>query len=372
MNLKKKNFGRIIFVLAVLILIIFVLVMILKPKSYEKIYKVDEYEVRETYNREFDHYNFTIDMDGVMYSMGIKSEHIRGHELVEHVRTWGQAEYSCILMTGEKIDGYPICFDGENYLDYDLIPESDGEFYKRDEVKVTSFNYEGIEVKNTFGKKYLVWDYRGYHYMTNQKQETLDFLEKESYYNNLAYQVDEFVITPYYDENYAFTSFVIIDMKKGKSSLWKLDEEISYNSYFLGDRDGLIYMVDRKNKAEYSIDSRKKKIERIDKDGMGKVWNSKWEEMSITRLCNDDYKFANSDVFTYTLEDKKLTLSMRAVKDSIKVTNRNVDKIVWSKDDEVFYLVGDELYSYSPSRGEKPCLKYTELNFNNLNSIFVY
>ncbi len=368
--MKKR---RLIALAGVFVFVVVLLVVLVRlPRDYEVIYKVDEYEVDESYDKERKFYKLAVDYEGVRFEETILSDYINGKRFVSEVRLKQENDEVCLLFESDELDTYPVCRSDERFVDYDLTSIRDDEFFKRETVKKTSSTYEGIEMKSTLGKRFFVWDYKGYLSIDDETKDKREFLEKESYYNNLAYSDGEYLLTPNYDQDYAFDEVFVIDMKKGKLSKWKLDVEISYNSYYLGTRDGRVYMVDRKNKAEYELNLRKKKIERVDKSGMGKVWDSKWTEVSMTKLSTDDYVFATDDVFRYVLEDGILQMRTSDSKEATTISKLEVDKIVATRKDEVYYLVKDELYSYSPKFGENAVLKYSELGFNSVNSIYIY
>ena len=131
-------------------------------------------------------------------------------------------------------------------------------------------------------------------------------------------------------------------------------------------------MFDRKNGVEYSIDPKKKIVEKITEDGIGKAYLDGWKEVSITKLSSNDYFFSKKQVFNYSLDEKGLILKYANSKIPILVSMKKPDKIVSQKNDEIYYLVGDKLYMYSLKSGEILLLSFSEWEFNNMNSVFIY
>lgn len=367
--LKKKWMfwaigGIVLFLLAV--------VFINRSRDYSETYEVDGYTIIESYEGSQGLLNIEVKVDDIEFSMPMLIERLNKKKVIDEVKIVQEDDKKCVLLKSDKIDSYPVCFDGERYVDYALSGLADDEFFVRESLRRRDSTYEGISLLSYPYENCFVWNYKGYYRLDENGAEGIDFLEKESYYNNLAYGVDEFLLTPNYDEEYAFTEFFIINMKKSKKSSWKFKGEISFNSYFLGEKDGLVYMVDRKNKAEYEIDVKRKKLERIDKNGMGRVWNGKWTEVSMAKLVDEDYVFENEAKVQYTTEDKVLVRLETEDKRRTVLSDKKVDKIVDVDGDEVYYLVKDELYFYSPIFGENIVLKWSELDFNSTNAVFIY
>lgn len=370
MSVKKRR--RLIFGVAILVAVLITFYFSVRAKNYDIQYSIKDYSIEEAFLKEEKYYSFSVELDGVKYVMNVANKYLHKKKLIVDIDVLETSEAKCVLLKSDKFSTYPVCLKNEQFVDYDLLNERDEAFYKRDDSKKSGLNYEGIEFYNTLDKNYLIWDHKGYYYISRNDQRRIEFLNKDTYQNTLAYGVSKYVITPNYDEDYVVNKFFVIDISTGKLSEWNLEEEISNNYYYLGDVDGKIYMVDRKNRKEYSLDPAKKKIEQVDRDEMGRIYSDGWENVSMTKLVSADYAFNREKAYSFNLDDRILKVKLAGSKDSILVTDKEVDKIVASRNEEVFYLVGDVLYNYSLLKGEAEVLKYSELNFNNTNSIFVY
>lgn len=346
--------------------------MFFRQKSYTLEYVVDDFEIEETYDKELKYYRFSLSVGKNIFVMNVVDAKFLTKKLIEEVKVFDSDEAYCVLMKGEKIKSYPICLKDDELVDYDLLTEKNEDFFERLNEQKSGLIFEGIEFSDTMDKSYLIWDHKGYYYVNSKTQKKIEFLSKESYLNNMAYGVSQYVLTSNYDESYNIDKFYVIDMQNGNLSEWNITEEISTNSYFLGDHSGKIYLIDRKNKAEYRLDPAKKKVERVDENGMGKVWNANWESVSMMKLVSSDYSFTNDEPFLYKLESSKLYMQMLGSKDAVLVSGKSVNQIMGVDYMDAYYLVGDRLFNYSPLRGENEILRYSELNFNSKNSIFIY
>ncbi|HBA38081.1 MAG TPA: hypothetical protein DCY94_05110 [Firmicutes bacterium] len=370
--MKKKY--KIILYVSLGILLFTLSVFILRPRGYVENYKVGEYEIEEKYDVDSGYYSFKTTVDDIQFVDIFISNKVGGKKLISKVEKYSAEKFTCTRFTSEKFDLTPICRKDDEFVDAQLTLSKTemNENFERKNVKIDPVKYDRIEVGTFLDRKLLVWAQTGYHYLTDGKHIEIEFLEEESYYNNLAYQMGEFVLTPNYDSEYVFDEFKVINMKNGKLKTWKLDEKVSFNSYFLGDKDGAIYLFDRKEKKEYLLNPKKEKLELISKNGEANVWSGKWETISTGRLANDDYHFESDDVFKYDIEDSGLYKVSKNLDFRIKVSDKKVSEIIKVDGNSVFYLVGDTLYSYDPEYGEVEMLSYSEWNFNNKNSIFIY
>ena len=370
--MKKKKLMILFAVFALVVIFSMMIIAFISPTDYELIYELNGHEIREIFDKDNRDYQFTITYENFEASMLIEAPYTKKRKLIDDISIIEEDGDFCIIMTSSDVEIYPLCYENGHQVDYNLSNLADDDFYTRPMLEPIEQKTAGISLKTSPDRNYFVWNYRGYHLLSANRIEEIDFLEKESYYNNLAYATEDWLVTPNYDQNYAFTEMYAIDMKTGKVSTWKLNLEISFNSYYLGDVDGRIYLVDRKNKAEYELDPKKKKITRIDSSGTGKVYDGSWNDLSMTKLSTDDYVFEKNLTYRYTLEDSSLYLSFRNIKEKMLVSSQKIDKIISARSDKIYYLVGDELYYYSLKYGENLVLSYSELKFNPLNSIFIY
>ena len=376
--MKIKKLPITLFLILIITITIFYFTRV---KNYSIEYVVNGFNVKETFDKESSTYGFIITEKDQQYDFLISTKHIRTKKLLNEIAIYEDEDTAerCIYPKSSKIEIYPLCKKDDKYMDLSLLESDLSNFYVRPEIETENGSYKNIKVNTTNGLKFLVWAHKGYYSIT--KEKLLDnskkdlspmFLSNESYYNKLSYQLNEYVLTPDYDQEYSFDKFYIFNFKKGSLTEWKLDREISYNSYYLGDMDGLIYMFDRKSETEYAINPKKKTIEIVSKDKVGKVYLQDWKEVSTTKLSNTEYLFDKKQNYTYSVEDDRLTLKLSNSSEYITITTHKPDKIISQKDDKLYYLIEDRLYEYSLKYGEVLLLTYSEWAFNSLNSIYIY
>lgn len=367
--MKKKVF---IGIFLTFVLSISIFAFLRRPVDYEKSYVVDDYDIKETYDKEKQIYTFIAMYEDRVYEYAIKSKFVHKKRLIDSLEILEEDSEVCVLLKSEKLDTYPQCFKNGESVDYDLIDIKLDDFYKREETEKKKVEYENISVLRSQQLNYAVWNSRGYYYINSDMKKTISFLEEESYYNNLSIAVDNYVLTPNYDEDYSFKHIYVLDLKTGKYVDWALDNEISFNFYYIGIKDGIVYLLDRKNRTEYSLNPKKRKIEVVSVNDEGKIWNHGWETVSMTKLVGEDYEFSYDYLFNYFVNGDILYYKGEGFQNTTKVSNRKVTKLIGVKDDTCFYLVGSKLYSYNPLCGETLLASYSEWEFNDINSIFVY
>lgn len=376
----KKKILAIVGVALVIIITVILLIVFGSKKDYTRTYEIDSYKIEEVYNEELGAYFFHIRTEDNEYDTAITSTKV-GKGLIKDVDLYEDEdlEESCILPNGEKLEFTPICIKGRDYVDFSFIEGDTEDFYKRDKTKKNTNTYKNIEVYRTNNLRFLIWAHKGYLKLSDSTLKNsskvdvdLTFLEKDSYYNNLAYKADNYVITPNYDASHTFSTLYIFNFISGEAEKWDIDYDISFNSYYLGDMDGKIYLFDRKERVEYLIDPRKKRIEVISEHEMGQVYLGEWKSVSTTKLASKDYTFEKRYTHEYSITKDGLIMKHYGSKVKTLISDFEATKIIGQDGDRVYYLVDDSLYEYSPKYGETLLLTYSEWSFNNMNSVFVY
>ena len=367
----KKSIQNIFIIITILLLGL--IMFWFREKQYEVKYKVDGYEITETYRNE-GVYTFETEMENQKYRLSIFNDKNIKKKVINHVKTYKSDEYSCLYFVSKYIETYPICTnENKEFISYTLIEDVELEnFYQSKDRNDKKDNYENISIKS-LDENILIWNYKGYHYLKKDgTYKTINFLNSETYYNEHAFQMGKYLFTPNYDEKYEFTTFNVIDMTTGKNIKLKTDYQLSYNYYILGVKDSRGYLIDQKNKKQYEITLDKLKVTDITKNGYGKVWTGEWEEISMTKLINHEYSFDNELYKNFIVENEKIFSVNAETKIKTLLSNRNINQIIHIKNDKVYYLSKDKLYYFCPHYGEEEVATYTEWNFNTSNQIFIY
>ena len=354
---------KLIFFISVFILMIIGFIFIInKAKDYEINYKYEDYEVIEKYNVKDQIYSFTIKKDDIEFYYILEAKYSKNRKLVKEFKLDETNQFTCGTL---NVNGniLPVqCLKDKVYYDESYIKNiGDDPKLLRESNSIQIYNDD---------YKYYVWNKKGI-YNINDREE-YNFLKKESYTNNLSYTINNYIIFADYDSTRTFNKFYIYDNNKKKIDEWKLDFNIYFDSYFMGDYDGYVYLFDRKDKNEYRLDITKKKIKRVSNLDGGKVYQGDWQDISLEKLVYNDYLFSNNKAYNYEIVDNQLYLVLYKSKYKIKVFDKEVQYIFMSNKDKVFFLSGDSLYSFDLTNGSKLLLKSFEWNFSHENKLFIF
>jgi hypothetical protein len=282
-------------------------------------------------------------------------------------------EFLCLVVSVGAYP-YPICYEEDRLVSFHLVkdhliidfPELFFDF--NEEIKKS---YESNEIYNLMDKTILIWNYKGYYYLSQENNQSIKLLNQDEYNNSLAYRYDSYLLTANYDMNHYFTEIFVVNAKKAELSSFKFEDEISFNSYFMGHFKRDIYLVDRKSRLQYKINMKKKAVEVVGNESKGGRWyNNGWEDVSINRLVQNNHYFVRDKIYHFELIDEELYYVIGNHKKLI--SNHKVKHIVQITEDTVYYLVGSVLYMYSPTIGEIPLVENPEWNFHYENKIFIF
>ena len=255
--------------------------------------------------------------------------------------------------------------------DYRLINEKlYSENYEKVIKPIKETEYENFTIYNN-DMTYLIWNYNGYVKLSDNN-EIIKILSNEKYNNIETYQNNTYLVIPDYDSSYYFKKFYIYDTNKNDLSILDFNYEISYNILYLGTYKNKLYFLDLKNKNEFELNLKKKKIKMLnEKDNYGLFLNNnKLEKEKVDNLVKNQKVFNNEINNNYVVEDNYLYKVLNNYK--IKVSNQQITSIIRIIDNDVYYLVGDTLYRYTNNNGEEKLLKHKEWKYNYKNQIFIF
>ena len=369
--MKKK----ICFLVFVSLLILFLLKYLFS--NYKITYSINGFDVLESY--EDGKYYFELENDALAFNALFYTGKKINRKLLDDISVFESDNYNCLDLNFDFYAHYPICYDKNgDLLHYSLIDDEDVLLYLNDlGVIVTSdVDYEDeFYFTNSLNEDEFiaVWKYDGFYLLNNSGVKSIDIFDNDRYSNNLSYLYDNILFLPNYDEDLFFTKFILLDITDGDYKIYETDYEISYDSYISGTNGNDIYLFDRKNDCLYEINVKKGKIDCVGNSDIGyiKYENGKKVDASLREYDEDyimyfDVDFNNMVVdgmnYYYSYDDDIVT----------KFINEPDFNIVYICNNDVYYLVNDNLFVFNPLYGNKLLLHYFELNFNDSNRIFVY
>lgn len=365
-----------ILITVVILIFIYYLYQINLPRSYTLSYKMSDYFIEENYEKEKKIYTIIIDYKKKKYPLTLMDNYDKNRKIVDKIDYVNINDEKCLTVLIQNIK-YPICYDKEDLKDFRLLSEDIKEVYQDMTINhsnIITDTYKNINIYNYFDKKIYIWNYKGYDFINKKNNRTFNLISKEDYYNSLTYFNDKYIITPNYDTEYYFDEYFVLDIINNELSSIKLDNDISYSTYYQGEVKKNIYLVDKKNKKQYKLNIKKEDLKTVGTEKkLGVTYNkskNKWESISLNKLVNKEHKFSNELLYDYQIINNKLYLLIGNYK--ILISNNKVKAIVHTNNEEVFYIVEDVLYAFSPHAGEVKLIENNEWNFNYTDKIYIY
>lgn len=361
----------IIIISTILLLFLSYILVLIIPKNYKLIYQKKDYQITEQYIKDEKKYFFEVKYKSINYPLLISKDYSKKRKLISSIEVKELNKERCLNIKIDK-QSYTICSNDNNLKALNtMTSEYLTKYYKigKQEFKKID-SYKKIDIYNN-DDKYFIWNYKGFYLIDSNNHKKIDILKKDNYKNYLTYQAKNYLIIPNYDEEYYFTKIYLLNTYNYKVENIKLENEVSMDTYFLGEYHDKVYFIDKKNKLEYELNLKNKKVKIVSNDNYALYYNGKeFINISINKLINKEEKFLNNNIYNYILDNNTLYLIIDDYK--IKVSNLKVNKIIKIANDKVYYLSNNSLYEYKYNGNETKLLDYNEWIFNNNNHIFIF
>lgn len=364
--MKKKEIKLICFIAILISGFILFLFLILKPYNYQKEYNINNYKIIETYDKKKKYYTFIIEDKETIYPYKINSKYYSKRELIKEIKVYNTDNETCILPVSKNLNFSPLCSKDKKVYSYNLSKMDNGDF-KYNELKNVNKEYKNITIHYLDNATYLLYNYRGFSLINEKENKDINLFEKDIYNLELFYEYKEYLIIPNYNKEYYFDELYIINTSNGKLEKITSKFDISFNSVFLGDYKNKIYLLDKQEEKEYVINLKKKKIEETD---FQIIENNKLIKKSFKEIKNNLNFNDNKKDINYEIIDNNLFKIING--HQIKISDKNISKIIKSNDENIYYLVKENLYMYNDNIGEVLLMSNFEWNFNYNNMIFIY
>lgn len=372
-KLKKSAIIIICLITISLITLITFIFSLFKTKSYSLEYNLSDFAISENYDDSEKIYYYEITYQDITYNFIYPTKRLKSDKLITDINTIEKDGYVCLLIASEKIESKPVCSKEKELIDFYLTPKELQEEIPKyvEETKLVNTTYQNYSIYNQ-DNNIIIWSYKGFNYLKNDEIFFIKLFDKDIYDIPHATKINNFLVIPNYEQEYNFDELLLINLDNNDVTTWKLDYEISFDSYILGTNDKSIYLIDNKNKKEYELVPHKKKMRILaTSKRQGIVFNNGVEEkIAMSKLTTNTYSFTYKNNYHYTLEDNTLYLSYINKNNKIKVSDQKVTRIISTEEDNIYYLVKDTIYKYNLKYGEIKLISYSEWEFNNQNLIF--
>lgn len=368
MTLNKR--GKIVLFFIISLVIIFIIIHFL-PKNYKDVYKIGKFSITESYNKKEKIYTFMIKKGKEKYYFVSDKKYTTSRNNISSIKEYKKRKSKCIVVESNIIDNNIMCIDDDKYIDYHLLDKIlPKKYYKK--IKNVNKKYNDINIKYLDEKDYYIWDYKNF-IKIGKENKKIPLLKNDLYSMNIATISNNYLVIADYTKKYNFKKFILINLKNNEKSEISYKDDISFQSRFLGTYKNNLYIIDEKNMIEYEINLKKKEINKIaSKNDDGFIYeNDVKKNYSLKKIVNSRLKFDMNKLYKYEIIDNNLYMKMKNNNKKILLSKKNIKKIVYNKNDEVYYIVDDKLYKYDKDYGEIEILTNYELNFNYDNVIFI-
>ena len=371
-KLKKEALIFLSIVLLVLIALIVFIVSLFKNKSYSIEYNLADYKISENYDGSKKVYYYEIKYQDKIYNFVQKSKYLKSKKLIKEVNYYEDDQYSCITIDSSYFKNNPICMRDKERIDYRLVSNK-----LKEDLEIKDKEYEEHEEESYTiysDTDLLVWSYRGFNSIHGNKIKFIKLFDHDVYNLPLATRINNYLVIPDYEQEYSFNKVYIINLENDKLEEWKLDYSISFESYLLGTNDRSIFWIDTKNKKEYELVPHKKRMRIVAKNNQQGIIYEKNElkRYPLNKIILNNIKFTPEHIYNFEVNSSKIYLWYLNNKNfKTTISDKDIKDIIYTENDNVYYLVQDTLYKYNLKDGETKLIKYSEWDFNYENLIFI-
>ena len=369
-KLKKGPLIALICIILIPIIIFIIIKALNKEKSYNIEYSYKEYNILEQYNKDTKEYYFEITKDKKIYSFISREEYTKKRKLISKIYDTEDEDYTCITIKSDYVKSNPLCTKGDESIDYRLTSTK-----LLEEFEITleeNKEYQELNKYKVYQRDNIyIWNFKGL-YNLEQKQD-IKIFSKDIYDTKLISHINNLILIPDYEQELTFDKIYIFNMDNNEIDEWELEYEISFDSNILGAYDKSIYIIDKNKKIEYELVPHKKKMRIVGTESKkGIIYeNNEITTPSISNIINNNLHFKYQFSYNYSLINNYIYLNYYNSNNKIKISNLEVDKLIMSKEDNVYYLKEDKLYRYNIKNGQELILQYENWTYNSNNMIFI-
>ena len=358
------------FIIVALSLIIIYLIIYLTPRNYEYDYKINGFNIKEKYIKKDKEYLFTIKKNDKIYKTIGVSKYTPDRKLINGIKEFNNEDTNCIIIDSKIIANNKLCTKDNELISSSLTNIIPGKYINKKQDNYQK--YKNIKI-NLDDKTYLIWNYNSFIKINETEKKQIKIFDNDIYNLEIMAKVDKYLVIADYDQKYNYNKLIRLNLKNNKIDEINLKNDISFESRILGVYKNKIYLLDEKNKKEYEINVKKKKINIVSKSDFGVIYkDNKQVKTKISKIINDNIKFTSNNYYDYVIENENLYLKIKNISEKIKISNLSIKNIVYQNNEEVYYITDDKLYKYDFTYGNQEIFSNFEFNFNYENMVVIY
>lgn len=339
--------------------------------EYNIEYKINNYEIKEIYKDL--RYYFEINGDK-KFNFDIYTKRTRSKKKIDNIKIIEKDNIYCIIPTSKDLKMYPLCYKDDEYTDYNLIEIEELEEYKTNKINIEKPKSDFIYYDNLNSNEFIaLWNYKGYIVMNGNSYKYIELFKKDKYDNTLSYIIDNTIYIANYEEEHEYTKLIKFNIETYKTEEIDLKYSIDYDSYIVGHIKNKLYLFDNKHTILYEINLKNKKVKVVGNNSIGfkKYVDGEFVNCSKTEYKVNKIKYNKIEsIYKYEL-DNGLYKTISNSKLKQKILNNEV-KIINENQNEIYYILNDEFYKYTPKNGSEKIFYNYELTYNSDNTIYTY
>lgn len=396
---KKKK----IILFFIVLMIIVILCQKIFLKEYTVVYEKNKYKIKEIFQaKDNQKYTMIITKKNHNYVYKINHNFHKNKKIIKEIKTFQKNNLVCIIpLYTKNVENELYCNIDKQQVSVDYLIKSKNVNFKKIKEKIKKYNislphssnikkkYKSIQVyQDNISEKeiYYLWNYKGLFILDNKKLNYQEFLEEDLYDNIVATTINNYYVLLENSSVNGVHRIYYYDYKKNKVNYFSPKYVVSKDTYINGTKDGIIYITDKREKKQYTLNIRKEKMERIDQDETTYILyeDNKKKIMSKSDFLIKEQYFTNDTIINnkitnskdlrkengiyYYLEDNKIYQALeKDPKKTIILLELEDIKDFYIEEDEILILQKDTLYSYNEKKGLRKILQSSELNYNYKN-----
>lgn len=387
-------------------LLIFLLVFIglkqvifMFDKGHNINYNIGNFNIKEIYSSNDNNYYFKIKSDKLSINFQIKENYNKSEKIIKKLHYKKIDDYKClfplfkenrqltdIMCLKDNIIYYANTLNNKNIQNY-FKKKGYKNKYKDKAKQISITNTQSIYKENITKNTYIAIEtYKGLK-LFNGKETEVKIFENDVYKKPISIFTDKYYLVADYNAEYTFNKMHLVNIINGEKITIRSYDDISFDSYIMGEVDGKIYMFDKENNKQYEIDLEEKMINHIGNKNNIKYYNGKWTTITLSEAksekkftsfkeiegyekvdkVNNYYYFYKKDNNTYKIyradkNNKKLKTYLFDTTDITNITYIN---------DNIYYKNQNTLILYSKNTSKK-LITEKEIEFNNDISFGIY
>ena len=367
------------------------------------------FDVSEKSNFNDNSYSYDVLIDNTNFTFQIFQDYNKKSKVLEQIKYYKDDNYECILpiFKDNLILVDVICKNDDKYNYYFNIKDTnknlDNFVNEISEYDIKQFTdnaskekREGIDVyvENLIENHYIgLNNYKGVYIISsnfNSKVYNISLFDKDVYNQKLGKFINQYYVVSNYDENHEFHEIEVVDLVSLDNFKITSNNAISFDIYIQGVVDNKIYLYDKDNGVQYTIDPHDKLVVQVSSKEI-RYYNGNWTTMTVAEAkaekefitnvvdFNDDQyqriDKINNQYYLYKKNGKKYDVYRMTKQDKTDLiylfSTQSIENINYLNG-YIYFISENKIKVYNDKFGIKNLIENTELEFNENIKINVY